>query len=80
MGAAIVWREDYDASDLRQIAKRNKNAAQSPCLLALAEIYAGGSAPSTMDSCPGRTVRQDDFVTITRRLCYRKKYKPAWVF
>jgi transposase len=42
MGAAIALREDYDASDLRQIAKRSKNAAQSRRLLALAEIYAGG--------------------------------------
>jgi len=50
MGATIALREDYDASDLRQIAKRNKKAAQSPHLLALAEIYAGGSAPSTMGS------------------------------
>ena len=42
MGAAIALREDYDAADLRRIAKGSKDAAQSRRLLALAEIYAGG--------------------------------------
>jgi|TARA_B100000315_G_C14526199_1_gene563949 transposase len=43
MGAAIALREDYEARDLRRLAKRSKDAAQSRRLLALAEIYAGGS-------------------------------------
>ena len=42
MGAAIALREDYDAADLRRIAKGSKDAAQSRRLLSLAEIYAGG--------------------------------------
>ncbi len=42
MGAAVALREDYDASDLRRIAKGSRDAAQSRRLLALAEIYAGG--------------------------------------
>jgi transposase len=41
MGAAIALREDFDAADLRRIAKGSKDAAQSRRLLALAEIYAG---------------------------------------
>jgi transposase len=42
MGAAIALREDYDALDLRQLAKTSRDVAQSRRLLALAEIYAGG--------------------------------------
>ena len=42
MGAAIAFREDYDAADIRRIAKGSKDAAQSCRLLSLAEIYAGG--------------------------------------
>jgi len=42
MGAAIALREDFTATDLRQIAKLGRDAAQSRRLLALAEIYDGG--------------------------------------
>lgn len=42
MSAAIVLREDFEASDLRRIAKTSKDAAQSRRLLALAAIYDGG--------------------------------------
>jgi transposase len=42
MGAAIALREDFEAADLRRIAKAGKDAAQSRRLLALAEIYDGG--------------------------------------
>jgi transposase len=42
MGAAIALREDFEAADLRRLAKTGKDAAQSRRLLALAEIYDGG--------------------------------------
>ena len=43
MSAAIRLRSDFDGSDLRTLAKATKNAAQGRRLLALAEIYDGGS-------------------------------------
>ena len=42
MGAAIALREDFEASDLRRLAKASKDAGQSRRLVALAEIYDGG--------------------------------------
>ena len=39
MGAAIALREDFEASDLRRLAKASKDAGQSRRLVALAEIY-----------------------------------------
>jgi transposase len=43
MGNPVALREDYSAQDLRRLAKASKDADQSRRLLALAEIYAGGS-------------------------------------
>ena len=43
MSAAIPLREDFAASELRQLAKASRDAGQSRRLLALAEIYDGGS-------------------------------------
>src|SRR3954449_9671498 len=43
MRAGIALREDYDAAQLRSLAKAPRNAGQSRRLLALAEIYDGGS-------------------------------------
>ena len=43
MASAIKLREDYDGSALRALAKKSKDAAQSRRLLALAEVYDGGS-------------------------------------
>ena len=43
MGAAIGLRKDYDAGQLRGLAKRSVNAAQTRRLLALGLIYDGGS-------------------------------------
>ena len=43
MGSAISLREDFDGPALRQIAKASKDAAQSRRLVALAEIYDGGT-------------------------------------
>src|ERR1700687_526487 len=43
MGAAVRLREDYEASQIRVLAKRSENAAQTRRLLALAAIYDGGS-------------------------------------
>jgi len=42
MGAAVRLREDYSAEDLRALARRTDDGAQTRRLLALAEIYAGG--------------------------------------
>ena len=43
MSAPIGLREDFEARDLRRLAKASKDADQSRRLLALAAIYAGGS-------------------------------------
>jgi len=43
MAAPIGLREDFDGSALRGLAKRTRNANQMRRLLALAEIYDGGS-------------------------------------
>jgi transposase len=42
MAAAITLREDYDARQLRGLAKRSDDADQTRRLLALAAIYEGG--------------------------------------
>src|ERR687893_2292159 len=43
MAVPIALREDFDALGLRRLAKATKDAAQARRLLALAEIYDGGS-------------------------------------
>src|ERR1700719_1939786 len=43
MAAAVRLREDYEAAQLRALAKRSADAAQTRRLLALAAIYDGGS-------------------------------------
>lgn len=43
MASAIALREDFEGRDLRRLAKGTKDAAQSRRLVALAEIYDGGS-------------------------------------
>jgi transposase len=43
MGAAVGLRGDYDGAQLRGLAKRSVDAAQTRRLLALAAIYDGGS-------------------------------------
>ena len=43
MGAAIGLREDFDGAALRRLARTTKSANQARRLLALAEIYDGGS-------------------------------------
>ncbi len=43
MGAPITLRGDFDGPALRRLARVTKNANQSRRLLALAEIYDGGS-------------------------------------
>jgi transposase len=43
MRPGIALRPDYDAAQLRSVATATRNAGQSRRLLALAEIYAGGS-------------------------------------
>src|SRR5881227_3439743 len=43
MAAAVRVRGDYEAAQIRVLAKRSKDAAQTRRLLALAAIYDGGS-------------------------------------
>src|SRR5712671_2829103 len=43
MAAAVRVHGDYEAAQIRVLAKRSKNAAQTRRLLALAAIYDGGS-------------------------------------
>ena len=43
MRPGLTLRGDYDAARLRGVARRTKSAAQGRRLLALAEIYDGGS-------------------------------------
>src|ERR671929_148711 len=43
MAAPIALRADFDAPGLRRLARQSKDAAQARRLLALAEIYDGGS-------------------------------------
>src|SRR3954453_13694957 len=43
MRPGIALRPDYDAAQLRALTKASRNAGQSRRLLALAEIYDGGS-------------------------------------
>ena len=43
MGSAIGLRDDYDGSALRRLARFSKSANQARRLLALAQIYDGGS-------------------------------------
>ena len=43
MAAPIDLRNDFDSVSLRRLAKRTRDATQSRRLLALAEVYDGGS-------------------------------------
>jgi transposase len=43
MARAIALRPDFDAAELRRLARRSKDAAQARRLLALAAIYDGGT-------------------------------------
>ena len=43
MTARILLRDDFDGSALRRLARQSHNAGQTRRLLALAEIYDGGS-------------------------------------
>ena len=43
MAVPVALREDFDGPGLRTLAKQTKDAAQARRLLALAEIYDGGS-------------------------------------
>src|SRR4051795_4297134 len=51
MRPGLTLREDYDAARLRGVARRTKSATQGRRLLALAEIYDGGSR--TKAACVG---------------------------
>src|SRR4051812_17212240 len=51
MRPGITLRRDYDAARLRGVARRTESAAQGRRLLAVAEIYDGGSR--TKAACVG---------------------------
>src|SRR5436305_14564524 len=67
MRPGLTLREDYDAARLRGVARRTKSATQGRRLLALAEIYDGGSR--TKAACVGGVGLQ----TI------RGRHDPCWV-
>ena len=46
MGSAIGLREDFDGATLRRLARATKISNQARRLLALAEIYDGGTRTS----------------------------------
>jgi hypothetical protein len=46
MGAAVRLREDYEAAQLRALARRSADAAQTRRLLALARIVESGPIPA----------------------------------
>jgi len=56
MGQPLPLRPDFDAPDLRALARRSKDAAQSRRLLALAAIYDGASR--TEAACIGTVTLQ----------------------
>ena len=43
MGSAVLLRDDFDGTGLRQLARQTKDANQARRLLALATNYDGGS-------------------------------------
>ena len=45
MSVAVALRPDFNATDLRRLAKASQDAAQTRRLLALAEIYDGVPGP-----------------------------------
>src|SRR5215213_2910051 len=45
MSVAVALRPDFNATDLRRLAKASQDAAQTRRLLALAEIYDGAPGP-----------------------------------
>ena len=56
MGTGIALRDDFDAVRLRRLARVSQNANQGRRLLALAQIYDGGSRSSA--ARPGSVGRQ----------------------
>src|SRR6185436_13357641 len=65
MRPGLTLREDYDAARLRGVARRTKSAAQGRRLLALAEIYDGGSR--TKAACVGGVglqIRADEVIEV----------------
>src|SRR5215212_925201 len=80
MRAGIALREDYDAAQLRSLAKATRNAGQSRRLLALAEIYDGG--PRTKAACVGgvglQTIRDWVLSAWPRRARGPPSAGPSW--
>ena len=93
MGIAISLREGYSAGDLRRLAKASKDANQSRRLLALAEIYAGGSRTRATDveramgqwswqtgglkNLSGRSANSGHLKSVLKRSCVAGRPKAA---
>lgn len=68
MGTGIALRNDFDAVKLRRLARLSENANQSRRLLALAEIYDGGSRSSAARlGSVGRQIVRDWVVRFNAR-------------
>ena len=53
---AIALRKDFDATELRRLARGSKDGAQARRLLALAEIYDGGSRSDAAPPLPSLSI------------------------
>lgn len=68
MGTGVALRDDFDAAKLRQLARVSQNANQSRRLLALAQIYDGGSRSSAARlGSVGRQIVRDWVVRFNER-------------
>jgi len=68
MGTGVALRDDFDAAKLRRLARVSQNANQSRRLLALAQIYDGGSRSSAARlGSVGRQIVRDWVVRFNAR-------------
>ena len=68
MGTGVALRGDFDAAKLRRLARVSQNANQGRRLLALAQIYDGGSRSSAARvGSVGRQIVRDWVVRFNAR-------------
>jgi len=81
MAAAVRVRGDYDAVQLRELAKRSDDADQTRRLLALAAIYGGGSRTEAakIGGVGLQTVRDWVLVGREQRDFHRDTMADVWV-
>ena|ERR671911_22999 len=86
MAAPIAVREDFDGPGLRRLAKQTKDAAQARRLLALAEIYDGGSRTEAarmnedQRQALARIVESGPISAIHGVVRWRRKDLARWLF